>query len=246
MIKIKDITKLLVCASVVSMGLGNHALDASASESSYLNKIVKMEPFTKKEELMSQVKELAKKEKKSNESILKSMYLELKKDEIKAQQENKKMKGMGGNSGGIKLGSSKKGNFYYTAAKTAYMNHGHVGLFMTNDKIVESVPKKGVRIISASKRKVDEGKAVIKSISTSKKKRDAAIKWAVSRVNKDDYSYNFASNRHSSHTGDKNCSKLIWSAYKLKAKIDLDVDGGMGIYPRDVRDAKNTKVVKKL
>jgi len=85
-----------VCASVVSMGLGNHALDASASESSYLNKIVKMEPFTKKEELMSQVKELAKKEKKSNESILKSMYLELKKDEIKAQQENKKMKGMGG------------------------------------------------------------------------------------------------------------------------------------------------------
>lgn len=127
----------------------------------------------------------------------------------KAQQENKKMKAMGGNSGSVKVGYSKKGNFYYTASETAYMNHGHVGLFMTSSKIVESVPKKGVRIILASKRKVDEGKAVIKSISTSKKKRDAAVKWAVSRAGKDGYSYNFATNRYTSHNGAKNCSKLI-------------------------------------
>jgi uncharacterized protein YycO len=44
----------------------------------------------------------------------------------------------------------------------------------------------------------------------------------------------------------KNCSKLVWSAYKLKAKINLDDDGGTGVYPRDVRDAKETKFVTNI
>lgn len=51
------------------------------------------------------------------------------------------------------------------------------------------------------------------------------------------YSYNFATNRTTSCIGDKNCSKLVWCAFKEKAKIDIDKDGGLGVYPVDIRDS---------
>ncbi|WP_269775391.1 hypothetical protein [Bacillus siamensis] len=71
-------------------------------------------------------------------------------------------------------------------------------------------------------------------------------RWGYSRVGKDGYSYNFATNRKSSHYGDKNCSKLLWSAFKLKAGIDMDKDKdkGLGVYPRDIRDSNYTKTIK--
>ncbi len=43
---------------------------------------------------------------------------------------------------------------------------------------------------------------------------------------------------------DKNCSKLLWSAFKLKAGIDMDKDKGLGVYPRDIRDSNYTKTIK--
>lgn len=74
-------------------------------------------------------------------------------------------------------------------------------------------------------------------------KNDAAW-WAKDRVGKDGYSYNFVTNRSTDHYGDKNCSKLIWSAYQINGGLDLDKDGGLGVYPRDVRDAKQTTIIR--
>lgn len=138
------------------------------------------------------------------------------------------------------------GDFYYTGSTTAYMNHGHVGMYYSKDLIVESVPDKGVRTIATNKRLVDKGDAVVKSVNTSWQNKNDAAWWAKDRVGKDDYSYNFANNRNTSHYGAKNCSKLIWSAYKLHGGLDLDKDGGAGVYPRDVRDAQKTSLIRNI
>ena len=73
----------------------------------------------------------------------------------------------GASGGNVKVGNSNMGDFYYTGSTTAYMNHGHVGMYYSKDLIVESVPDKGVRTIATNKRLVDKGDAVVKSVNTS-------------------------------------------------------------------------------
>ncbi|WP_286163778.1 YiiX/YebB-like N1pC/P60 family cysteine hydrolase [Bacillus sp. AFS088145] len=156
------------------------------------------------------------------------------------------MQARGGGGDTVPVGTGVKGQIYYTASETAYLNHGHVGMYYNAETVVESVPKKGVRTLDYENRKVDKGDAQVRSVNTTTAKRNAAADWARSRVGKDDYSYNFATNRKTDHTGDKNCAKLVWSAYKLKSGLDLDIDKGSGVYPRDIRDAKDTTLVRKI
>jgi uncharacterized protein YycO len=86
----------------------------------------------------------------------------------------------------------------------------------------------------------------VKSVNTSDKKREAAADWANSRVGKDGYSNNFATNRLTGHYGNKNYSKLVWSSFILKAALDVDKDKGAGVYPQDIRDSSLTKTVKTI
>lgn len=37
-----------------------------------------------------------------------------------------------------------------------------------------------------------------------------------------------------------NCSQLVWVAYMEAAGIDLDSNGGPGVYPYDIRDSSYT------
>jgi hypothetical protein len=48
------------------------------------------------------------------------------------------------------------------------------------------------------------------------------------------------------HVGAKNCSKLVWGAYLLKAGLDIDKNGGAGVYPRDMRDSGHTVTYKTI
>ncbi len=165
----------------------------------------------------------------------------------KAKKEaSKKMNTLGASGGTVSVGNSNMGDFFYTGSYTAYLNHGHVGMYYSSNTIVESVPGDGVRTISTTSRKVDKGDAVVKSVNTSWQNKNDAAWWAKDRVGKDSYSYNFATNRSTTHYGAKNCSKLIWSAYKLHGGLDLDKDGGAGVYPRDVRDAKQTSTIRNI
>ncbi len=38
-----------------------------------------------------------------------------------------------------------------------------------------------------------------------------------------------------------NCSQLVWAAYKNSAKVDLDGNGGPGVYPKDIVKSSKTK-----
>ncbi|WP_432354385.1 YiiX/YebB-like N1pC/P60 family cysteine hydrolase [Sporosarcina sp. A2] len=218
------------------------------SANSGVDEILKLQPDISEQELLQDVRMIASNTGQSEQSILDQIYTELKNDQKKGNKEKSELSGRsayGATGGTVSVGSSAKGNFYYTPSQTAYLNHGHVGMYYTSTTIVESVPSAGVRTISTTARKVDSSGAMVKSVTTSSANRTNAANWANSQVGKS-YSYNFATNRSTAHTGDKNCSKLIWSAYKLNGGLDLDVDGGLGVYPRDVRDAKSTALVRNI
>ncbi|MGG2026802.1 YiiX/YebB-like N1pC/P60 family cysteine hydrolase [Gottfriedia sp. S16(2024)] len=218
---------------------------ASSNDLPYVKEILVLQPDVTEKELLKDVESISKNTGDTQEAILKQLFNELKQDEAQGLSE-KKLQARGGSGGTVNVGTGVKGQIYYTASQTAYLNHGHVGMYYSAEKVVESVPKVGVRTLNYLDRKVDKGNAQVKSVNTTTAKRNAAADWAYSRVGKDDYSYNFATNRKTDHYGDKNCAKLVWSAYKLKADLDLDKDKGSGVYPRDVRDAKDTTLVRKI
>lgn len=150
----------------------------------------------------------------------------------------------GGGSANYIVGPSATGDFFYTPASTAFVNHGHVGIYYSNNTIVESVFPTGVRSISANVKMVEKG-TVVKSVSTTSTVKRNAANWAYSQIGQP-YSLNFMNNRNTGHMGAKNCSKLIWSAYLLHGGLDLDVNKGFGVYPRDIRDAKQTRFIRQI
>nr|WP_285851936.1 YiiX/YebB-like N1pC/P60 family cysteine hydrolase [Sporosarcina luteola] len=161
-----------------------------------------------------------------------------------AEHFGKNGKVQGGGSANYIIGPSESGDFFYTPASTAFVNHGHVGLYYSNNTIVESVFPTGVRSISANVKMVEKG-AVVKSVSTTNTVKQNAANWAYTQIGQP-YSLNFMNNRNTGHMGAKNCSKLIWSAYLLYGGLDLDVNKGFGVYPRDIRDAKQTRFVRQI
>ncbi|MBM7702435.1 YiiX/YebB-like N1pC/P60 family cysteine hydrolase [Metabacillus iocasae] len=248
----KSIVSLSVAASLL-LGSASFA-SASTSEDSvpYLKEILELQPDVTSEELLSSIETYSQNTGIPTKKLLKEVYKELENDKNQAKEEKDKGKEKGaigamGASGGTKIiGSSSKSHIYYTPSETAYLDHGHVGLYYTASTIVESVPSTGVRTISASVRKVDSSGAVIKYVkNATTSEKDAAANWAYSQVG-DSYSYNFATNRTTSHYEAKNCSKLVWSAFLLKAGLDLDKNKGLGVYPRDVRDASDTGLVRNI
>lgn len=214
-----------------------------------VDKILVMQPGVSAEELELEVEELSLTMGMSKEEIYNQMYNEIEEQNRMAEEEavqlaeelaaSGEMDALGAEGGSLMVvGPSAQGDFYYTPSSTAYVNHGHVGLYYTSNTIVESIYPSGVRSISANVRKVDRG-AVVRSVSASSTVKKNAAVWANGQIGAS-YSLNFANNRNTGHTGAKNCSKLIWSAYLLKGNMDLDVNKGLGVYPRDVRDASQT------
>ncbi|ODG90587.1 MULTISPECIES: YiiX/YebB-like N1pC/P60 family cysteine hydrolase [Bacillaceae] len=245
--KMKNVLGISIGA-LLALGVQNPTFAAAIKLSktdALVSEVSKFEKGLTTTQILKDAKEVARTQHMSVDDVLAQMKKELSADKAKASKERSNViKPLGGSGGTVIIGSSTKGNFYYTDSQTAYLNHGHVGMYYTTTTIVESIPDKGVRTISSSSRKVDTG-AVIKSVNTTQAKRDAAANWAYGELG-EDYSYNFATNRQTSTSGAKNCSKLVWSAFKEKAGLDLDVDKGLGVYPRDVRDAKDTTKVKTL
>ncbi|GGJ87772.1 hypothetical protein GCM10010123_16680 [Pilimelia anulata] len=150
----------------------------------------------------------------------------------------------GGSGGEHRLVRARHaGDAYYTPAATAGVDHGHVGLYSAVDQITEIAAGKKVYTIPYHGRWVRSGAALFE-VRVARAGRDRAVAWALGRVGRDGYSYNFATNRLTAHVGAKNCSKLVWSAYRATGGPDLDRNGGAGVYPRDVRDAPQSTVYR--
>ncbi|MFV0499865.1 MAG: hypothetical protein ACK5NF_07590 [Bacilli bacterium] len=75
--------------------------------------------------------------------------------------------------------------------------------------------------------------------------REAVVSWAASKE-KRPYDFDFANNKQFTAAEDLkyNCSELVWKAWKTKAGVDLDSNGGSGVYPNNIKDSSRTKFVK--
>jgi uncharacterized protein YycO len=238
--------KWILCglSSLVVWGMHTPSYAASPETYPYVKEIIAMQPGSSQEEVIADARQVAEIEQIDVEEVLKQMQQELAAD-VKKGEEEMKRKLYSGSDGRKPLPASEKGNVFYTDAYSSGMNHGHVGIYYTGTDIVESTAGEGVRKTTIKKVKVYKG-AVIQSVKTSEGKKHAAADWAQSRVGQDGYSYNFANNRRTGHYGDKNCSKLVWSSFILKADLDVDKDKGRGVYPRDIRDSSLTVTVKTI
>ncbi len=242
--KFVSVVTLLVIVMLVaspSLAASVHLDPKEVKYDDYVAELVQKQPGITTEEVKEAIALAAEETQKSEMVIAKQALNELN-QAIKQENSEKdtSFSVMGGSSGAYKLEPARnKGDLFYTPSSTLGIQHGHNGIYHTTTNIVESIPDTGVRKIKYNARNVEKD-AVMQSVQSSQTNRDKAADWANSRVGVDAYSYNFATNRHTSKYGDKNCSKLIWSAYMLEANIDLDKNQGFGVYPTDIRDSSYT------
>nr|WP_300336873.1 hypothetical protein [Actinomyces sp.] len=130
--------------------------------------------------------------------------------------------------------SSFKGDVFYADSKV--QPYGHVGIFGGTTWIVEA-PGPGKRSTwewTKDKRVVAGAKFIWFKVSQST--QDAAADYAYRHLLNYPYNYKFFDNKelNPSHL---NCSQLVWLAYKKGAGIDIDGDGGPGVYPGDILES---------
>lgn len=192
------------------------------------------------QELRQEVAKLAASSGKSEMQVTDEIYRELKSHEAEFSTSSS-----GGGGGEYQLDTSTKGYIFYQPASTwVVINHGHTGIYYSSTEIVEAAnPDDGVRKAPVSTRKVDSGAKIQFVKSTSTTQDTNAANWASNRVG-NSYNNYFFSNKSCGDKDDYNCSQLVWCAFKTAANLDLDSDGGYGVYPRDIRDSNLVGTVK--
>ncbi|UHA75251.1 hypothetical protein [Paenibacillus sp. 481] len=207
---------------------------ASTQQETALDNIQALYPYLTKEELTTEIGLAAKAANITVEEAAQQIYNEL---QASLEEESATIFATGEKGKGIyPLDGSAKGNIFYETASTVGIPHGHVGIYYDFNTLIESLPSSGVRKISRSAKKVDPGSSILAVNGLSDTAKSQAATWSNGRLG-ETYSYNFINNRNTSCYGDKNCSKLVWCAFEKTSNIDLDVNGGFGVYPKDIRDS---------
>lgn len=135
-----------------------------------------------------------------------------------------------------------KGDMYLTPSYTAaVVNHGHIGIYGGKDWVVEaSGPKWDSNWWWHYQIPVAKG-TVLMETTLAQSQQDAAADYAYHSLIGYSYNYKFWSNKEQSPTR-LNCSQLVWLAYKKAVGVDLDGNGGPGVYPYDIKASPYTKV----
>ncbi|MDX3662494.1 YiiX/YebB-like N1pC/P60 family cysteine hydrolase [Streptomyces sp. ID05-26A] len=132
----------------------------------------------------------------------------------------------------VKVGNSKyKGDIFHSFAKTV-VPHNHVGIFYTTKIVVEAPGPKSLsqaRTAATLNKCGPVHKMYVKAKQTT---RNKAANYAYNELRGKSYDIDFAVNKINS-TLRLNCSELVWRAYKA-AGIELDHNGGTGVYPNDI------------
>lgn len=81
------------------------------------------------------------------------------------------------------------------------------------------------------------------TVSSTSSQRIRAKDFALAKRGKP-YNTNFAFNK-TVEDSKYNCSQLVWAAFK-KQELDLDSNGGPGVYPSNIRDSRHTSTYKTL
>lgn len=214
-------------------------ITANASTTSR-DELLNLMPGMTSEEVNTAVKEAATSLDKSEDEIVNQMLIELNTQKELIRKEKLENSSKSTRATYMLEAGKYNGDVFYEPAKTI-IPHGHVGIYYTADTIVESMPPtdenpiNGVRSLHRATKRVDSGSKIFTFKGISYNLQNDASNWAYGRsILREKYSYNFLTNRTTSHDGDKNCSKLVWSAYMVTTNYDLDKDGGLGVYPNDI------------
>jgi hypothetical protein len=128
------------------------------------------------------------------------------------------------------------GDVFVAPASTFGVEHGHTGIYVNPGTIVEAWVGEKSRAVSAATRLVPLG-TVKQSVNVDQAKRDAAARYAEVSLQGRPYNANFAVNRATDAPA-MNCSQLVWTAFLAGAGIDIDSNGGLGVYPSDIRSSE--------
>ncbi|WP_394620386.1 hypothetical protein JNUCC0626_15150 [Lentzea sp. JNUCC 0626] len=141
----------------------------------------------------------------------------------------------------VKVGNSRyKGDIFHSWAKTLKVPHNHVGIFYTT-KIVVEAPGPSSKSQARTAATLNKCGPIYKMYVKAKQStRNKAANYAYNELRGKFYDGDFAKNKINTALG-VNCSELVWRAYK-HAGIELDADGGPGVYPDDIKDDASTVI----
>jgi uncharacterized protein YycO len=146
----------------------------------------------------------------------------------------------------VQVGTAKfKGDIFFAKSTTAGVSHGHIGIYSDKSWIIEA---RGSGVLSGEF--YAPGRAYCRNIQkmevlTNLATQEKAANYAGANLKGKAYDSNFMVNKDSS-LAKLNCSELVWKAYKNGAKIDLDGNGGVGVWPFDIRDSKKTRTYQTI
>lgn len=230
---------LLMCIFIPTVSV--NALNIPENE--LIDKIVSTNPCTSKQMVIDSADEMAHRTGKTRQEILQQIVKEIDQNaalrkqtlaEIGVTDTNTK------SSNSYQLTRSYyKGDMFLTPAATAGVQHGHIGIYGDKDWIVEAEgPFKLSRWEWHYNIFVPKG-TILMETTCSQAQQDAAADYAYNKLVGYPYNPVFWNNKESDPKA-LNCSQLVWLAYKKAAGVDLDGNGGDGVYPYDIRDSDYT------
>lgn len=120
-----------------------------------------------------------------------------------------------------------------------------MGIYYLNNVVIEAPGgDKLSRRTGIENRKIcPTGHKMAANVSPSQ--RGATANYAGQQLLNRPYQSNFAFNRNGD-TGKLNCSELVWLAFQRVANIDMDKDGGPGVYPKDILFSERVRIYENI
>ncbi|TCD54769.1 hypothetical protein EJ419_01325 [Alloscardovia theropitheci] len=122
-------------------------------------------------------------------------------------------------------------------------NHGHAGIFVRRETIIEAVDRDHNAHEVSRKKSVACGRAHLQSVRTSQANRDKAVRRARSYIGRGYNTDVIHTNRND--WGELNCSQLVWAAYMYGAAIDLAPKDNF-VFPYSIRDSYLTTTYRTI
>ncbi|MCI9889753.1 hypothetical protein JT358_15025 [Micrococcales bacterium 31B] len=150
-----------------------------------------------------------------------------------------------GKGGNLQLPNAvHKGDIFVAPAGLWGLEFGHTGIYYSTSSIIEAPGFTNSRLIPVSGYKVFTGTVLQYVSAATQSQRDSAANYAFNSMRNRPYNYNFAINRIIN--GPVNCSQLVWVAYVVTTKFDIDSNRGSSVFPFDIRSSSYTITYKAI
>lgn len=233
-------------AAVIASAIAFPASASETSERDLVNELIRQNPGSTQEMILDSADEIAQEMGASREEVLRR-FIEAEQENARLREqtlsENRQAESRSTDASARTLPTAYyKGDMYLTPSYTAaVINHGHIGIYGDKDWVIEaSGPKWNSGWWWHYQIPVAKGTVLMETTLTQAQQNSAAD-YAYRSLIGYPYNYKFWSNKEQNPTR-LNCSQLVWLAYMRTSGVDLDGNGGPGVYPYDIKASPYTKV----